>query len=178
MPFHVKTGGVWQASYPKVKVAGVWEDVAKAYVKTGGVWQQVFGGINGSYPGFPGATYDHETYSLSSFPTYANIEFRSNGEVEINSSATSSTTSTYAFDWLVAGTAADIWIQRTVIGSLDTDAGSGRLNMASNRIFGVTSSVEDTEDQKFVTFRFYDAASGGNELGVISTNLQAGNGIV
>lgn len=66
--------------------------------------------------------------------------------------------------WLDAGSNTQVWVERTIIsGTLDVDAGSGRLACTADRIFGVTQTVLGSK-ATVIDLKFYDAASGGSLL--------------
>lgn len=66
--------------------------------------------------------------------------------------------------WLDAGLNSQVWVQRVIVaGTLNADAGSGRLSCVSDRIFGIIRVTGGTKSTT-INLNFYDAASGGNLL--------------
>lgn len=74
--------------------------------------------------------------------------------------------------WLDAGSSSAVWVARTVtLGTLTTDAGTGRLQCNVDREFGVTDPPGAASKQANITLKFYDAASGGNLLFTTGDNF-------
>jgi len=106
---------------------------------------------------------------------YARVRFGSDG---IEYWTVSSGGAAYSQDkgaWMDTGANTNYWVERTInSGTLQTDSGAGRLAMTVNRDFGCL----DTTDNGIavtanVTFRFYDAASGGNQVGSATYDFSA-----
>jgi hypothetical protein len=138
MPFHVKTGGVWQESSPKVKVAGVWQDVAKAYVKTGGVWQEVFAAV--------AITLSGESVSAFTVSSPASSQFRFDNDGKIYEHNGASWTQVDTVDdWVRPTTvAANYEIRYTAVtGTQGTTTNFGTINtwyaLTSDRYLSVTT---------------------------------------
>lgn len=75
--------------------------------------------------------------------------------------------------WLDTGVPAAAWIERTInSGTLDDDAGSGRLNLSVERRFGMSQASAGVRTTN-ITFKFYDAASGGSELDSVTYDIKA-----
>jgi len=139
MPFHVKTGGVWQESSPKVKVSGVWQDVAKAYVKTGGVWQEVFAAVVITLSG------ESVIATNAEAPASAQFRFDNDGKIYEHDGASWTQVDTVD-DWVRPTTAAaDYEIRYTAVtGTLGTTTNFGTINtwyaLTSDRYLSVTTS--------------------------------------
>lgn len=106
-------------------------------------------------------------YVSASGTSYARLRLNSNGNEETNSDASNATiNSTVRGAWLDTGTASDVWVERTVVGTLDLDdPGAGRLNLGTSRTYGITYTAPPIgSDAATVTFDFYDAATGGTLL--------------
>ena len=106
---------------------------------------------------------------------FAGVQYNLDGS-EVSCTAAGSYT-TARGDWIDEGAPAGVWVQRFInSGSLnDTDPGSGRLQLTSNRRFAVTDSNEGFPVLVScdVTFKFYDAASDGNLLDSVTLLLRA-----
>ena len=164
----VKSGGSWRTiTDPEVKVSGTWQPIVSIEVKVGGAWQEVFSGaaapvVDANINGF-------HTYSDDG-DAYAHIVFKNTGAELITKSfqARPSTPTVSRGNWLTSGDASAVWIQRVIdTGTLDTDAGSARLNLGTDREFGVHAPNENNHYMT-ITFNFYDAASGGSLLDTVS----------
>lgn len=107
-------------------------------------------------------------------PTFANLQYNSSGEEFENSSPTSNNVTLSRGNWLDEGLSSEVWIERTInSGSLNNgDAGSGRLQLSTSRLFGNTR-VADGQQTANITFDFYDAASGGSLLDTVTFSIQA-----
>lgn len=105
---------------------------------------------------------------------YAGVQYNSSGVEYRNANGGSTSFTTSRGNWLAAGAAADVWVQRVVnSGSLNwTDSGSGRLQLNTTRQFGVSQSSTGVATAN-VTFNFYDAASGGTLLDSVTIDLSA-----
>lgn len=105
-----------------------------------------------------------QSNSLLSTPCYAGVQFNSNG-IEYEASAASGTWIFSQGNWLDTGTAGQVWIERVVTsGSWNNlDPGTGRHQLSTSRSFRVYRVATGSQS---VTgyFRFWDAASGGNNL--------------
>lgn len=77
-------------------------------------------------------------------------------------------------NWLDSGDAADVWVERTInSGALnDIDPGAGRLQLSTTRSFSNTRVAAGTQPCN-VTFDFWDAASGGNNIGSVTISIQS-----
>lgn len=105
---------------------------------------------------------------------YAGVQFNSSGEEFRNANGGSTSFTSSRGNWLAAGAAADVWVQRVVnSGSLNwTDSGSTRLQLSTTRQFGISQSSTGVNTAN-VTFNFYDAASGGSLLDSVTIDLTA-----
>lgn len=104
---------------------------------------------------------------------WAVLEYKTNGIEYENSSPGNQTTNQSRGNWLDTGDVADVWVERTIdVGSLDVDAGAGRLQLNSNRKFGLFADQIDVQSAT-VTFRFYDAAVDGTLLDTVSIEFTA-----
>ena len=168
----VKSGGSWRTiTAPEVKYSGSWRAIKSIEVKSGGVWREVFA----SGPTVsPSATAIY--YNLSGAGTcYAIVRFNSNGIEYKNNLASNTTMGSSRGTWLDTGLNSEVWVQRTInSGSLNyVDAGSGRLQLSTSRDFGVSKSGASGQQAVGITFKFYDAASGGNEIASVTYNITA-----
>lgn len=77
-------------------------------------------------------------------------------------------------NWLDTGLSSEVWIEYTYVSgtAFDTDAGAGRLQLNTDRQWGYLRTSEGT-DSGVHTFKFYDAASGGNEIGTVTYTISA-----
>lgn len=173
MTGHVKVSGAWkELARPFVKVAGAWKGVDAAYVKVGGAWKSFFENL----------TVAADTTSVSklratgSLDVYALLAYNADGYEYNNTPFSSGTANNQLSTWLEAGSSSDVWVERTInSGTLDFDAGAGRLNLGTTRLFGVQQLDGDGSGVALanVTFNFYDAASGGNLLDSITVSFSA-----
>lgn len=115
------------------------------------------------------------SYSGVGATIYARVMFGADGVQYRNASATSTSMTTSVTTWLTSGLSSQVWVQRTVnSGSLNLDPGSGRLQLNSDRTFGVQDvTIAGGSVSANLTFRFYDAASGGSEIGSCTLTLTA-----
>ena len=76
--------------------------------------------------------------------------------------------------WLDSGNAADVWVERTLnSGTFNiSDPGAGRKQLNSTRTFALNRTTAGTKTVN-VTFDFWDAASGGNNIGSATIQIQA-----
>lgn len=118
---------------------------------------------------------DDSNFNFSSFGTViANFKIDNDGDCYRSDNSGSYLSSSQT--WLDAGTNDQVWIERTVnSGTLDTDTiGTGRVAMTTDRIIGVTDSVQGGLPRDAnVTVSFYDASSGGTLLDTADVVLQA-----
>lgn len=77
-------------------------------------------------------------------------------------------------NWLDSGDASDVWVERTInSGALnDLDPGAGRHNLGTTRSFSNTRVAAGVQPCN-VTFDFFDAASGGNNIGSVTISIQS-----
>lgn len=104
---------------------------------------------------------------------FAGVRFHLSGEEDRRHFSTGS----YSIDrgdWLDSGLNSEVWVERTInSGSLNAgDAGTGRLVLSTSRAFGLKKTSEGTQSCN-ITFKFYDAAAGGNELASVTYNIIA-----
>jgi hypothetical protein len=116
-------------------------------------------------------------YSTAINWVYANLQYNSSGTEYKNSAATQNNFTTSRGAWLDTGAAADVWLERTITsGTLFTDPGSGRLNLATTRSFRVrdtnASPAAITCD---LEMDMWDAASGGNNLDNVGSIILTAN---
>lgn len=116
---------------------------------------------------------DHFNYKVSG-TCQANVKCDNDGDwYESNNTGGYSTSEG---NWLVTGLNSEVWVERTLdVGTLTTDAGTGRLVCSTDRIFGVSRSSAGSK-QCTLTFEFFDAAVGGNSLGSKQIILDAEQG--
>lgn len=97
---------------------------------------------------------------------YAILEFNTSGAEFANASGGSTAMTHPRGSWLVAGTSAEVWVERVLdSGTLNyADPGAGRLQLNTTRTYGISRTITGIRTTT-VTFNFYDAASGGNLLG-------------
>lgn len=110
---------------------------------------------------------------------YAGIKFFADGTCYSTPGGGSSSYSAQRDDWLVTGSASNVWIQCDITGgtlaSFDSeDAGQGtRLSLASvDRAWRLVHDNLPAETT-IATFTMYDAASGGNQLASQSITFSA-----
>ena len=100
---------------------------------------------------------------------YATIAYNSDGIEYENSSAAAITADQSRGNWLDSGLNSQVWVERTIdVGTLDTDAGTGRLVLSTTRTFGIENAAIKAAT---VTFKFYDAATGGSEIASVQIQL-------
>ena len=110
------------------------------------------------------ATGAGDVNSLLSQSCYAGMRFDEDGN-EQHAVATSGNFSNNGDVWLDEGSAADVWVTRSVTaGSWNNiDPGTGRHNLVSGESFRVFKSTPGIQSVTG-SFEFFDAASGGNSL--------------
>ena len=125
----------------------------------------------------PGLTVSPDTSVVTNIRVgatcWAGVVFSSLGTENENTPANSFTVS--RGNWLDAGDSSEVWIERTINsgpGFNVDDPGAGRLQLNVNRKFNqnrTTIGVRTTN----VTFDFWDAASGGNQLATVTYDVIA-----
>lgn len=168
MSFNIRVGGVWKAADSvKIKVGGVWKEADQLSIKVAGVWKDILA----TGPSVIIAATKLIFKLRFGSTCYARVKVDNDGDLyESNNAGT-----TYASyeTWLDAGLNSEVWVQRTIIsGSLNLDAGSGRLACTADRLFGVQRSTTGTATCT-IDLKFYDAASGGNLLDTQRVTLTA-----
>jgi hypothetical protein len=153
--------GVWKTPDDiGMNVAGVWKTPDKVSINVAGVWKDVWPTGPTVSPSTSTPVYNYR----SSGTCHSGVSFNSNG-TEYKQSNLGSWTGTSRGVWLDSGLNSEVWVQRTIVsGSLTVDAGSGRLQLSTTRNFGVQQPTSGTNSCT-VRFKFYDAASGGSEIG-------------
>lgn len=104
---------------------------------------------------------------------YAGVRFASDGDEDSKGSGNSWNNGDRG-QWLDAGAASEVWVERTInSGTLnDEDAGTGRHQLSGTHNFSSVRSVAGVKTTN-VTFDFYDAASGGNLLDSVTYDIIA-----
>jgi len=103
---------------------------------------------------------------------YAGVQYDNSGE-EYKRSNTGTWQGTSRGAWLDGGSVGGVWIERTInSGSLNTDALAVRLNLGTQRNFGLNRATPGT-DTCNITFDFYNAASGGDLLDSVTFDISA-----
>lgn len=107
---------------------------------------------------------------------FAGVQYNSSGVEFASTNAGAFTTS--RGNWLDSGNASDVWFERIInSGSLNWfDPGAGRHNLATTRTIGLQQASQGINIAN-VTVRFWDAASGGTQLGSATFDLRAEQGI-
>jgi len=156
MPIHIRTGGVWKESEPSPKVGGAWKDYKHVHVRVGGTWYKASSALVVS----PATSNIANARLLAT--CYTHISYRNDGTEWASNNAGGLIVTRGS--WLDKGSSSEVWVQRVTSDSLDTDAGSGRLQLSTTRTYGIQRGVAGTK-QITITFNFYDAASAGNLIG-------------
>lgn len=108
-------------------------------------------------------------------PCYGGVSFNQSGTEFERVASSGAWNGTNRGVWLDTGVPGAVWIERTInSGTLDDDAGSGRLSMSIHRNFGVLQTPVGIRTMN-ITFDFYDAASGGNLLDSVTHDIVAEN---
>jgi hypothetical protein len=168
MGVHIKVAGAWkECDNVHIKVAGAWKTVDQVHVKVAGVWKETLAS---------GPVVSPVSTPVGYFPEsgvcYARVEYKTDGVEYKNPNATTSSTTTSRGNWLDSGAASEVWLERTIVsGSLTEDPGAGRHQLSSNRLFGCYTNNGFQFCQ--LSIKFYDAASGGNEIGSCAYTLTA-----
>ena len=78
------------------------------------------------------------------------------------------------YQWLVSGSNTEVWVSRTYTGDAPTidDIGTGRRACSLDSVFSILQSGSGTKASN-PTFTFWDAASGGSNLGSFTADLDA-----
>ena len=97
-------------------------------------------------------------------PVVAGLQINSSG-VEWSSNAAGSYNVGRGV-WLDSGLNSEVWVERTIdSGTLDVDAGSGRLVLSTTRTYEKhDATIPGGSQTCTVTYDYWDAASGGNLL--------------
>ncbi len=166
----VYSGSAWVNATAKANFnSSTWYDNLKLY--DGIAWQV----LSASGPAVSAST-QPIYYNLNGAGIcYAIVRFNSNGIEYKNIGASSTTMNSSRGIWLDSGLNSEVWVQRTInSGSFNyTDAGSGRLVLSTSRDFGVSKGGPGGSQICNVTFKFWDAPSGGNELDSVTYNMEA-----
>lgn len=162
----VYTGAAWDVAIGKTYNGTAWEDQMHYY--------------NGAefipfYPDGPvvSPSSDSENNSNTDATCYAGVEFNLSGQ-EKGRHFSTGTYSVARGDWLDSGQNTEVWVERTInSGSLNGgDPGAGRLILSTTRSYGVQQTSLGSQPCN-VTFKFYDAASGGNQIGESTVAMSA-----
>lgn len=158
MSTEVKHSGAWRTlTGIEVKHSGSWRTIKEVWAKHSGAWRQVYSGLAAIF------NTNGDTNTLFGAGTcYAGIQYNSAGtESEYNTAGGLVSIG----QWLVAGTAAEVWVQMTVHSGTwnSLNAGTTRLQLSTTRSWRLSRSTNGTSTVN-CTIKFYDAASGGNEL--------------
>jgi hypothetical protein len=154
----VKHSGTWRTLKAiEVKHSGSWRTIQEVWAKHSGVWRMVYSGLSALFN-----TNGDTNTRFSLGIVYAGIQFNSAGtESEYNTAGGLVSIGS----WLKAGSASEVWVQLTThSGSWNSlNAGSGRLQLSTTRSWRLSRSSNGSSSVS-CTIKFYDAASGGNEL--------------
>lgn len=154
----VKHSGAWRTlSGIEVKHSGAWRTITEVWAKHSGAWRQVYSGLAAIF-NTNGDTNTRFSVGL----VYAGIQFNSAGtESEYNTAGGLVSIG----QWLVAGTAAEVWVQMTVHSGTwnSLNAGTSRLQLSTTRSWRLSRSTNGSSTVS-CSLVFYDAASGGNIL--------------
>lgn len=108
---------------------------------------------------------------------YAGVSFQSDENEHNNQGSADDSThaATLIQQYIFGGSAAQVWLSRTVnSGSLShADPGSGRHQLSTTRRLGIHQTGIGQHTTTNVTVNFHDAASGGNLLDTVTFNLDA-----
>lgn len=164
----VKSGGTWRTiTDPQVKSGGTWRTIQQIQVKRSGTWRTVFELSVVSVIVAP----NKDIHNLL-VDTFTQADVRVDNDGDLWESDGGGTFTSYE-TWLDAGLNSQVWVERTIIsGTLNVDAGSGRLACTADRVFGVTQSFEGTKTC-VIDLDFWDAASGGSLLDTQRVDLEA-----
>lgn len=161
----VYNGSSWVDVISKTWNGSAWVGALKYW--TGSAWEAL-----GVALAISPSTSNVDYFTFLGERCYAYIQYSSSGIEYQNASASSSVMSSSRGNWLDIGDSSDVWIQRTInSGSFITDPGIGRLQLSTTRKWG-NSIIGGTLNCN-VTFKFYDAASGGNQIGSITIDVKA-----
>lgn len=153
----VSYSGAWRLiTAAEVKYSGSWRQIQTIEVKYSGSWRTVFQYLSV----IVAATKFISDYETTPVNAEALVKVDSNGGMYAGYPAY-----TFYETWLDGGLNSQVWVQRTIIsGTLDTDAGSGRLACTSDRVWGKLQNVIGGPNDCVIDLKFYDAAAGGNLL--------------
>ena len=166
----VYSGAAWVSATAKANFnASTWYDNLKFY--DGAAWQV----LSAAGPAVSASTIPIYYNRNGAGTCYAIVRFNSNGIEYKNIGADNPTMNSSRGIWLDSGLNSEVWVQRTInSGSFNyTDAGSGRLQLSTSRDFGVSKGGPGGIQSCNVTFKFWDAASGGNELDSVTYSIEA-----
>lgn len=160
----IYNGSSWDVAIAKTYNGSAWEDQMKYY--NGSAWVELYPTLEVSM----NAT-DH--YKLRQFSTcFSAVSFNADGN-EWGSDNAGSLNQNRGV-WLISGTAAECWIEYTVnSGSLNWLGWTGRKQLSTTRTAGVFKASPNGTQHANVTFRVYDAASGGTLLDTVTITITA-----
>jgi hypothetical protein len=117
----------------------------------------------------------------SNNPSFATIQYRSDGEerTNFNGCTQHGHPSATRGNWLEVGDSADVWVERImVVGTFNwSDPGAGRHNLSTTRTFTISAFGFGSTNNATATFKFWDAASGGNLLAEVTIALMCASDI-
>lgn len=117
------------------------------------------------------------TVSSSNNPTVAGISVNGDGTEKGASADGLGTMNVNRGSWLTSGSAADVWIERTIVsGSLNhSDPGAGRKSMdgLSYEFSNQDTNIPGGADLCTITLTAWDAASGGTKLDEVTMTFSA-----
>jgi hypothetical protein len=116
---------------------------------------------------------NHSTFRTPTAPCSCDVRCDNDGEwrESTNTGGFPGTSGT----WLTSGLNSEVWIERTIdSGSLDgPDPGAGRLICSTTRTYGIDRGAPTGTDTCTLTFDFWDAATGGSNIGTKQITLTA-----
>jgi len=161
----IYNGSSWDVAIAKTYNGSAWEDQMKYY--NGSAWVELYPTLETSMN-----TSNSINFRTFTSPCYSAISFNADGNEWGANNAGSLNVNRGV--WLDSGTAAECFIEYTVnSGSLNWLGWSGRKVMSTTRTAGVFRASPDGVQQANVTFRIYDAISGGNLLDTVTVIISA-----
>jgi len=160
----VYNGSSWDTCVGKTYDGSAWVEKMKFY--DGSAFQDLYTSLTVSMAA--GGITNARVFSTC----YAAVSFNTDGNEWASTNAGSLTVS--RGQWLDVGTSAEVWIEYTVnSGSLNWLGWAGRKQLTTTRTAGVFKASPAGFHTANVTFRMYDAASGGNLLDTKTYTISA-----
>lgn len=173
MTFHVRVAGTWEeVTEPSIRPSGSYVPVETIHVRVAGVWEEVFTATD---PPLVSASANGAINAEQTPPSSVTVgvKFDTDGD-EYEYLAGGAFTN--VGQWLDQGTSAQVWVEFLRTGGTqskwDNRNNSQRYNINVDINFLIVDTIQASSggaETIIGTFRFWDAASGGNALQTTSS---------